>query len=187
VASDARDRMAAGAVRLLAQRGLQATSFSEVLAATGAPRGSIYHHFPEGKDQMVGAALELAGAHAIGAMESTRGRSAQEVVEAFLGLWRELLTRSQYAAGCAVVAVTVATDSEALLDQTARIFRDWRTQLADLLEVGGLPAADAPRFAATLVAASEGAVLLSRAERGLAPFDLVSEHLLTSVRTLQGS
>ena len=49
-----------GAIRLLAKRGLQATSFSEVLALTGAPRGSIYHHFPEGKDQLIGAVLFVA-------------------------------------------------------------------------------------------------------------------------------
>jgi len=41
-----RDRMVAGAARLLAQRGLQATSFSEVLQFTASPRGSVYHHFP---------------------------------------------------------------------------------------------------------------------------------------------
>ena len=56
--SDARNRMIAGAARLLARRGLQATSFSTVLAATGAPRGSIYHHFPGGKDELVVAALD---------------------------------------------------------------------------------------------------------------------------------
>ena len=47
--------MIVGAARLLAERGLQETSFSEVLQRTGAPRGSIYHHFPEGKDQLVGS------------------------------------------------------------------------------------------------------------------------------------
>jgi TetR/AcrR family transcriptional repressor of lmrAB and yxaGH operons len=61
MARDVRDRMIDGAIRLLAQRGLQATSFSEVLELTGAPRGSVYHHFPEGKDQLVSAANAVAG------------------------------------------------------------------------------------------------------------------------------
>jgi hypothetical protein len=63
--------------------------------------------------------------------------------------------------------VTVATDSPELLDRAAGIFRAWRGRLAELLEQGGLAAPDAARFAATLVAASEGAVVLSRAEQSM--------------------
>ncbi len=54
--SDAKSRMIEGAARLLAEKGLQETSFSEVLALTGAPRGSIYHHFPDGKASLVAQA-----------------------------------------------------------------------------------------------------------------------------------
>ncbi|HAM27085.1 MAG TPA: TetR/AcrR family transcriptional regulator, partial [Microbacteriaceae bacterium] len=45
--------MAEGAALLLAKHGLQGTSFSEVLELTGAPRGSVYHHFPNGKNQLI--------------------------------------------------------------------------------------------------------------------------------------
>ena len=55
-----REQMIEGALSLLAKQGLQATSFSEVLKLTGAPRGSIYHHFPGGKDQLVAEALKLS-------------------------------------------------------------------------------------------------------------------------------
>jgi len=48
---DVRARMVAGAARLLAEKGMEGTSFAEVLAATGAPRGSTYHHFPGGKTE----------------------------------------------------------------------------------------------------------------------------------------
>src|ERR1700755_891203 len=92
--SDSRDAMVAGAARLLAERGLQATSFSEVLEATGAPRGSIYHHFPEGKDQLVSAAIEAAGDRAVALLDPLEGSTAREIAEAFLGLWREVLVRS---------------------------------------------------------------------------------------------
>ena len=54
----------------------------------------------------------------------------------------------------------------------------WRS----LLEEGGLTAKEAAQFAATLVAASEGAVALSRAEQSMEPFDLVAEQLLDQVR-----
>src|SRR5260221_11455918 len=79
VIRDVRARMIEGAIRLLAQHGLQATSFAEVLGLTGAPRGSIYHHFPEGKDQLIGAAVDLAGAHALTALDDKVGASAEEI------------------------------------------------------------------------------------------------------------
>jgi AcrR family transcriptional regulator len=179
---DVRDRMIDGAIRLLATRGLQATSFAEVLALTGAPRGSVYHHFPGGKDQLVSAAVDRAGARALAVLDGKRGSSAEDLASLFLGIWRELLVRTQYGAGCAVLAVTVAADSQALLQHAGAVFRSWRGQLAELLEYAGLSATDAARFAATLVAASEGAVVLSRAEQSLEPFDLVADYLLAQVR-----
>src|SRR5215472_9290799 len=100
MASDVRSTMVEGAMALLARRGLQATSFSEVLSATGAPRGSLYHHFPGGKDQLVAAAVDRAGALLADAMESVAGSPAEAVVERFLAIWRAVLTRSQCEAGC---------------------------------------------------------------------------------------
>jgi TetR/AcrR family transcriptional regulator, lmrAB and yxaGH operons repressor len=184
VANDTRDRMVQGAARLLAQRGLQETSFSEVLELTGAPRGSIYHHFPEGKDQLIASAVDLAGAHAIALIDRTDGRPAADVTAHFLGMWREVLVRSNYKAGCSVLAVTIATDSTDLLDHAATVFRTWRLRLAELLRTGGLGELDASRFAAILIAGTEGAVVLSRAEQSMEPFELVADQLTAQVAGL---
>jgi TetR/AcrR family transcriptional regulator, lmrAB and yxaGH operons repressor len=185
MAGEVRGRMIEGAVQLLAMNGLQGTSFSEVLELTGAPRGSVYHHFPNGKDQLVGSAIELAGARATALIDSKAGESAEEVTRFFLAMWRSVLTRSNLRAGCAVLAVTVATDSAELLEASASVFRSWRTRLGAILESGGLPASSALSFATTLVAASEGAVVLSRAEQSLDPFDLVAEQLLSQLRAIE--
>ena len=173
-----------GAIRLLATQGLQATSFAEVIALTGAPRGSIYHHFPAGKDQLVSAAIDRAGAHALHALDGQEDTSAEGLTALFLGIWREVLVRSQYRAGCAVLAVTVATDAQDLLQHAGAVFRSWRGELAELFEQAGLSAKAAAQFAATLIAASEGAVALARAEQSLEPFELVADHLLEEVRKL---
>ena len=177
-----RDRMIDGAVRLLARRGLQATSFSDVIEVSGAPRGSIYHHFPEGKDQLIEAALDAAGDVAIELLDRKAGAPAPEVAAWFLHIWREVLIRSDFQAGCAVMAVTVAAESTTLRDHAAAVFRAWRARLAALLAEGGVPAADADALAASLIAGSEGAVALSRAERSLEPFDLVAGRLLEDVK-----
>jgi TetR/AcrR family transcriptional repressor of lmrAB and yxaGH operons len=184
MASETRERMIAGAARLLAQRGLQETSFSEVLELTGAPRGSIYHHFPDGKDQLIASAVDLAGAHAIALINRSAGDSAEGITAHFLAMWREVLTRSKFTAGCSVLAVTIATDSPDLLEHAATVFRTWRTRLAELLVDGGLDQQDAARFAAMLIAGTEGAVVLSRAEQSMEPFELVAEQLAGQVRQL---
>jgi AcrR family transcriptional regulator len=184
MARGTRQKMIEGAARLLAQRGLQETSFSEVLELTGAPRGSIYHHFPDGKDQLVSEAIDLAGARAIQFLDRAGGSSAEEVTALFLSLWREVLARSEFQAGCSVLAVTVATDSKDLLAHAAAIFRSWRLRLAELLETGGLAAPEALRFATVLIAAAEGAVVLSRAEQSMDPFSLVAEQLTDQVAAL---
>jgi TetR/AcrR family transcriptional repressor of lmrAB and yxaGH operons len=184
MAGKVRTKMIAGAMELLAQRGLQATSFSEVLARTGAPRGSVYHHFPEGKDQLVGEALDRASALALAFLEHESNADPVRLTQRFFAMWRGVLERSELSAGCAVLAVAVATDSDALLDHTATIFRGWREHLAALLARGGVPAPAAARFATTLIASAEGAVVLSRAERSLEPLDLVAAELVAQARKL---
>jgi TetR/AcrR family transcriptional regulator, lmrAB and yxaGH operons repressor len=184
MASETKERMVAGAARLLAFRGLQETSFSEVLELTGAPRGSIYHHFPDGKDQLIASAIDLAGSNAMAAIDLASGRPAKDITAHFLGMWREVLVRSEFKAGCSVLAVTIATDSPDLLDHAATVFRTWRVRLAELLQTGGLKRAEASRFAAILIAGSEGAVVLSRAERSIEAFELVAEQLTSQVEQL---
>ncbi len=174
MAKDVRKKMVDGAVRLLATRGLDATSFPEVLALTGASRGSVYHHFPGGKEELVRAALDVAGDTLLQALDRLDGMPAGEVTDRFLDLWRGILVRSGFDAGCAVVAVTVAADSPALLGPVATVFRGWRTRLATVLEHGGLSPSDAARFAVVLIASCEGAVALARAERSLDPFEPVA-------------
>jgi TetR/AcrR family transcriptional regulator, lmrAB and yxaGH operons repressor len=172
-----RSRMVEGAVRLLATKGVEGTSFAEVLAATDAPRGSVYHHFPGGKPELLHAALDLASDRALAAMEAVRGESPMTVTDQFLGLWSELLNRSHLRAGCAVVAVTVAGQEDALLDHAGSIFRNWSDFLGELFTTGGLESEPARQFAITVIAAAEGAVAICRAERSREPFDDASAAL----------
>jgi AcrR family transcriptional regulator len=181
MARGVRDRMVRSAIVLLAKRGYQATSFSEVLAESGAPRGSVYHHFPEGKDQLIAAAIEVAGARAIALLDDLDGVGAAEIVDGFMAMWRAVLEVSKFSAGCSVLAVTVSADSPDLLARAGEIFRAWQTRLAELFTAAGMPPAEAASFATLLIAASEGAVVLARAEQSFAPFDAVHTALRAGV------
>ena len=178
---DVRTNMVRGAAGLLATKGVEGTSFAEVLTATGSPRGSIYHHFPGGKSELLHAALDLVSKRGLAVMETTRGRPAVEVVERFLGLWRQLLDGTELTGGCAVLAVTVAGSEVGLLDHAGAIFRDWTSQLAGLLVAGGVADPPAQQLAVMIIAATEGAVALCRAERSRQPFDVVAESLTQMV------
>lgn len=169
------------AARSLATQGLQRTSFTEVLKAANAPRGSLYHHFPGGKDELVLDALEAAGEFALRNLGDGAGRSAVEAARAFIDLWRGVLVASDFGSGCAIAAVTVAADTPALLRRSASIFQSWRSRIGSLLAEGGIDEARAKALAAMLIAACEGAVILSRAEQSLDPFDLVASELLAAV------
>lgn len=186
LAGEVRKKMIEGAAQLLARRGLQSTSFAEVLEYTGTPRGSVYHHFPEGKDQMVGEAVDLAGAFLVGLLDKRAGASAVAITEHFLAIWRGVLAQSKCESGCAVLAVAVASDSPALLNHAAEVFRLWRGRLAELLERGGLAKKDAHRFATVLIASAEGAVVMSRAEQDMEPFETVAKQLVEQARVLAG-
>ena len=84
MANDTRQRMAEGAALLLAKHGPQGTAFSDVIELTGAPRGSIYHHFPEGKDQLVSEAVALSGARSIDMIRAWRGEPADVIAKRVL-------------------------------------------------------------------------------------------------------
>jgi TetR/AcrR family transcriptional regulator, lmrAB and yxaGH operons repressor len=180
-----RERMVDSAIVLLAKHSLAGTSFADVIAASGAPRGSIYHHFPDGKAQLIAAAVEVAGQRAIVLVETLRGQPPADIVDGFMMMWRSVLDRSNFSAGCSVLAVTVSADSRDLLDRAAAAFRSWRDRIADLLVAGGVNATSATSFATLLIASSEGAVVLSRAEQSFALFDAVHEQLRAYASSLR--
>jgi len=179
-----RDKMIDGAIQLLATKGLQATSFSEVLELTGAPRGSIYYHFPEGKDQLIAAALQKTSQRTIDSLKEHTYHSPVELTEYFIELWRKLLTYSHMKAGCSVLAVTVATDSPALRKQANRIFSDWSGVLTELYSDLGTPKSIAVPFSNELISATEGAVVLARAAEDITPFEQVATRLIEQAKLL---
>ena len=172
-----RRKMVEGATQVLRRRGLHATAFSEVLALTGTSRGSIYHHFPGGKAELIEAVLEDFTTLLDDQLQALHGQPAEAVVQGALALWRGMLLRDDCESGCPVVAVTVAADSSRLLQECRQAFAQWTGTLAAALKAAGLPPAQAASSATLLMAAVQGAILLSRAAGDLAPFDTVAEQL----------
>ena len=183
-----REKMIGGAALLISQRGVQGTSFSEVLELTDTPRGSIYHHFPGGKDELVAEAIALLGSVVSERIRNTEADRPEQVAEAFSKGWREFVEATDLKSVCVMSAVTVGAgaDSEELLPVVAAAFASWRDALADAYTRTGLGKADGRRLALTSVAALEGAMIVARAEQSMEPFDAVQRDLADLARAAAG-
>jgi AcrR family transcriptional regulator len=168
--------MIVSAALLLREKGLTATSCGDVIDHSGAPRGSIYHHFPNGKAQLVEEAMQYAGSYVAGYIEDA---DPIEALRSFERGWRKTLERSDFRAGCPIVAVAVEAHNDApqLAMAAADAFAQWQRALQGLLEDAGVPGPRARRLAATTVAGIEGAVVICRARRDIQPLEDVSAEL----------
>ena len=177
-----RDRMVVGAAQLLSRAGVAEASFRNVVAHTGTPRGSIYHPFPGGKDELVGEAMRWVGGRLLQALRSTPVEGPDDVVVAFAGLFRRLLVDSPGENGCAVAAV-VSSSQPGTPPGTAAadVLRAWRAELRRLFAIAGVEEEQSARLATLTVATVEGALVLGRADADVGVFDTVVEELVRAV------
>lgn len=182
-----RERMVAGAMDLMRRRGVTATSFREVVRHTDTPRGSIGHHFPGGKQQLIEEALHFAGEQVGGPLQhALRSKGAVAGLRSFIQWWARLLEANAYEVGCPVLAVAVEPyvgdrpDAEAdragqqqILDVAQEVFSAWQSILAAQLRSEGVPAARAKRLSTFCIATMEGAIALCRVARSGQPLEQI--------------
>lgn len=184
--------MIRSAVRLLRERGYSGTGFREVVKHSGAPRGSIYHHFPGGKAQLGVEAVGEFGTFVrdlITAVAAAYPGDPVAALRAFVGAWKHVVVAEDYRAGCPVVAVGIEAHEDAprLTAAVMTAFDQWRAAMADLLTDAGVPAGRARTMATTAIAAVEGAVVMSRARRDTTPLDEVATELELALRAALGT
>lgn len=166
---------------LLRRQGYAATGLSEVVDRSGAPRGSLYFHFPGGKEELAVAAMERSGEalrRGIAATMAAPGGTG-EGVAMLIDALATGLEDSGYTDGCpiATVALETAAGSEPLRATAAGIFAAWLAELEQALLREGVEPGAAERRAMLVLAAIEGALLLSRARRDTAPLRAVRDEL----------
>lgn len=176
MAPGTRDRMVASAAALLRRHGVRGTSFGRVLEHSGAPRGSISHHFPGGKREMILAAVTAAGEEItrLLATAAEHGASATDLVDAACGYFMDGLERTDYRAGCPVAATAnEAFDDDSLRIAAGNAISEWVHLLAATMRDEGHPPDRADELAQLTVAAIEGALMMSRVQRSTSPLDSV--------------
>lgn len=133
--------MILSAAALLREYGASATSTDRVLTHSGAPRGSVYHHFPGGRTQLIDEAVALAGDFIAGLIDAAaQAEDPAQAVDAFFALWRDRLVESGFRAGCPIVAVAVETNDDApqLARSAGAVFARRQDALAALFVRHGL-------------------------------------------------
>jgi TetR/AcrR family transcriptional repressor of lmrAB and yxaGH operons len=172
------------AAELLREGGTAAVTIDAVLARSGAPRGSVYHHFPGGRAQILREALQFAGDEIAATIDAAAGAGGTALLRQFVEMWRDALTASDYTAGCPVLAAAIGSgqDEQQLAALAADIFSRWRDATKQAYIRDGFEPPDASALADTSIAAMEGAVVLCRAARSMEPLDDVAAQLEFLVR-----
>ena len=173
---------------VMRERGVEATSFSEVIARSGAPRGSIYHHFPGGKAQLIEEATRYAGEFtAAGLAAALAEEDPVAAVRSFTESWLRILRKSEFTGGCSVVAATLEGErSPGAREAAAAAFERWQQLIADALAPHLAAPERAASLAALVICSIEGAIVLARAGRTTEPLERVAVELEQALVTAIG-
>ena len=178
-----RERMVRSAAQLIREQGVSATGMRDIVAQADAPRGSLQHYFPGGKDQLVAEALlfmgGVAGRLTRRAAEQDDVSSPSELFARIVLGWRDQFLNDGFGAGCPLVAAAadVSAHHDELRAVIARAFLDWQDPLTRALEATGVEGDHAHRLAVLLISALEGAIVLARIRQDVEPLDIIVEEL----------
>ncbi len=176
---DTRTNMLISAAEVMRERGAAGVTIDEVLTRSGAPRGSVYYHFPDGRNQILADALRYAGDAITADINAAAGRGAKVLLRQFVEFWERMLADSDFNAGCPVVAAAIGSgdDEVRLAAEAGRIFADWRAALTSAFVADGFAESDADSLALMSIASLEGAVVLCRSLRSSDPLHKVYEQV----------
>lgn len=181
MARSTRESILTATAELMRVKGFGAVGMKDVVAASGAPIGSIYHHFPGGKTQIAREALVAAGA-AYGLLIPTLVAPHDDLGEALESVFAQAATdmaETGFANMCPVgtVAAEVADTVEELRDATAAVFTGWLDGGTAYFASRGIPPTAARDLTITVVSALEGAFILARSLRDAEPLRAVGRVL----------
>ena len=171
---DSRTRLLDATTALLADRGFHGTGMKDILGSSRVVAGSLYHHFPGGKDELAATCVQRAAREVADRMEHTlKAQPLVGAIEAFYAASAEALRTSEFRTGCPVgtPAAETVTLTEPLVGAVADAFRDWEAVLSGALLREGWTGPAAQATASSLLCLFEGALLVSRAQRSTAPLE----------------
>ena len=164
-----KERLIEATAGLLQRQGYSGTGVKQIVEAASAPFGSMYHHFPDGKEQLGAETIRWSGAQ-YGRLVDLIYGADPDIVSAtavFFEAAADTVRDSDYTDACpiATVALEVASTSEPLRQACADVFEEWLCVLDRYLRAGGVADDEVRPTSETLFCLLEGAFLLARATR----------------------
>jgi len=182
VASDTRDRLISATGRLLRRQGYAATGLNQVVAEADAPKGSMYFHFPGGKEELAAAAVDrFAGRITANMTDLLARNSVGDAISGFFDSYIAHFERTNFCDGCVVatVALDEASTHELLAEAASRALVTWVDLVADALEGEGRTPQEAHQLSTLVIAALEGTIVMAKGQHSVEPFEAARDALRT--------
>lgn len=174
------------AATLFRRNGYAATGINEIAEVAGAPKGSLYHYFPDGKDQIGEAAVRFAGKGGVATLEKLEKehRTAAAMMQAYCRLLAGWMAKSGFRDGCPISTTLLesAPQSEAIALAGREAFAEWRAVIARALIRDGFSKQEARRLSTLAVSALEGSLILARVECSSEPIEDIAKSLAVVLR-----
>ncbi|MGH0033809.1 MAG: TetR/AcrR family transcriptional regulator [Myxococcota bacterium] len=172
-ASQHKENLLHTAVRLFRRQGYASTGLQQILAESGAPKGSLYHYFPGGKEAIGAEAVALAGRLVAETLETLakQHRSAKTFVRAYCRQYADWMEESGFQSGCPI-ATTLLEEAPRSAPITAAgraAIDSWIAIIGEVYARAGASPVEAKRQARFTISALEGALILSRVTRSRDP------------------
>ena len=161
------------AAKLFRRQGFNGTGLRDILAASGAPRGSLYHYFPGGKEQIGAAAVTAAGGLVTDTFVELAKQAASpaDFLRRYSAMLSHWLEASKFLDGCPITTTLLETTPASVVISAAgqAVFADWQAVIEELLRRHGWPVRRVPAMATAIIAGLEGALLLARVQCSAQP------------------
>jgi TetR/AcrR family transcriptional regulator, lmrAB and yxaGH operons repressor len=176
-----RDQIIETTCNLLELQGYHATGLNQIIKESGSPKGSLYYHFPGGKEQLALEALRHVEAIVLERIQENLAliEEPSESIRRFIMSIALNVERSGFRTGGPIttIALETASTSEALREECERIYAGWQAAFADKLQMGGIPPERARDISTLIIASIEGGVILCRTNRSRVPLERVATEI----------
>lgn len=173
-----RQAILTAAVRLFRQQGYAATGLAEILHASGAPKGSLYHYFPGGKPEIGEKAVARAGETVAATLTelAASAPNAGDLVSRYFELLAGWLEESGFRDGSPLTTTILETvpEHEPIRRAALAAFGSWAAILEDAAKRDGIPADRAMTLSALAIMLIEGGMIQCRVQRSVEPLKLAA-------------
>jgi TetR/AcrR family transcriptional repressor of lmrAB and yxaGH operons len=176
-----RDQIIETTCTLIELQGYHATGLNEIIRESGCPKGSLYHYFPGGKEELAEQAIAHVGGlvHVRIAEQLAAVDAPDAAVRGFITMVAAQVERAGYRGGGPIttIALEAASTSDRLREVCARTYDGWRLLFVDKLARAGFSAARADRLGSLIIASLEGGIILARTQRSPEPLYAVADEI----------